>query len=374
MPEGTARMSGPQEFAAWRRRLSDAAVVRELAAQTPLVPVTEGVPGGNSLWLKMESQQPVRSFKIRGASYALALRREQLVRRGVVADSGGNHSQALAYAGSRLGVPVKIIMAAVVPETKKRATLGFGARDGSFELDTSPEDFTSAKQAARRDAEVDGRHYLSPYDDEDIIRGAGTLIPEILGQLDQQGVRRPQSLHVPIGGGGLISGLAEANRDAGAPLRIIGHEVEGADSAARSLHAPEPVEITGELNPWAEGLAVRVMGEHPHRRLREGLVEEVLVSTMPSVGRAYRWFRSNVPAGSGFLGEAHDCAEERATGWDEEVWAGLPEVSSMVAVAGVLEWLARTGVRDSAHVVVITGGNTDPQKAQAVLEMGDAAG
>lgn len=363
MSDRMTTSSGRRASGAWQRRRHDAGVLRELVEETPLIPVTEGVPGGNRLWLKLESEQPVRSFKIRGAAYALTLRREQLAVRGVIADSGGNHSQALAYAGSRLGVPVRIIMAAVVPDAKKRATLGFGAADGSFELDTSPEDFTLAKQAARRAAEEQGRHYLSPYDDQDIIRGAGTLLPEVLDQLETEGAAA-QSLHVPVGGGGLISGLAEANRDAGAPLRVIGHEAVGADSAARSLHTQEPVEVPGELNPWAEGLAVRILGRHPHHRLREGLVEDVRVHTMAATGSAYRWYRRNVLSDDG----------EEAGPWYEAVWAALPEVSSMVAVAGVLDWLERTGVQDAEHLVVITGGNTDPQKAQTVLQMGDDAG
>jgi len=337
----------------WSRRLRDLETVRPLVTETPLVLVEDGVPGGNRLWLKLESSQPVRSFKIRGATYAMSSRLEDLRSRGVVADSGGNHSQALAYAGARLGVPVKIVMAAVVPEGKKRATLGFGATDGSFELDTSPPDFVAAKVAAKEAARAEGRHYLSPYDDEDIIRGAATLLTEAVGQLSARGVS-PASVHAPIGGGGLISGLADANADLGSPMEVRGHEIEGADSAARSITSDRPVEVPGELNRYAEGLAVRVMGDRPHRRLRDGLVAGVDVTTLRGVGGAYAWWIEHArPA----LGESDRPPD----------LAGLPEVSSMVAVAGVLRHLEERGIVDGDHLVVVSGGNTDPTSARATV-------
>jgi threonine dehydratase len=349
--------SRTRDDSAWRQRLRDLGLVGSLAVQTPLIEVRDGLPNGNVVWLKLEQHQPVRSFKIRGATLALSVRLDELRRRGVVADSGGNHSQALAYAGARLGVPVKIVMAAVVPETKKRATLGFGATDGSFELDASPADFVVAKQVATEVGRREGRHYLSPYDDEDVIRGAATLVPEILGQLEDAGAPAPWSLHVPIGGGGLISGLADANAELGHAVRIHGHEIEGADSAARSFHSSTPVAVPGELNPYAEGLAVRMMGERPHRRLREGKVDGVAVSTLAEVGEAYEWYVACVLP---VLGT--DPADPGA------VWAALPEVSSMVAISGLLRYLRDSGIRDQTHVVVVTGGNTDRANARAAME------
>lgn len=363
-----------QAATAWQSRLSDLQLIAGMARRTELIPVTEGVPGGHRIWLKLETQQPVRSFKIRGAGYAMISRRDELSERGVVADSGGNHSQALAYAAHLLGVPVKIIMAAIVPDNKVQATRGFGADDGSFELDTSPADFTSAKEEASRVAETQGRQYLSPYDDEGIIRGAGTLLPEIIGQLEEREAPMPQSVHAPIGGGGLISGLADANRDAGTPLAVVGHEVSGADSAARSFRTEHPMEVPGELNTYAEGLAVRTMGERPHQRIREGLIDRVSVSSMAAVGEAYLWYRRHVLPTLGVTDSRNLDAPPAGDGspdFSEDVWQMLPEVSSMVAVAGLLDDLrtaegSATGPQD--HVLVITGANTNRRAVTAALE------
>ena len=361
-----------QARTSWQSRLSDLELIAGMIQRTALIPVTEGVPGGHRIWLKLETEQPVRSFKIRGASYALINRRDELKARGVVADSGGNHSQALAYAGRQLGIPVKIIMAALVPDNKVQATRGFGADDGSFELDTSPKDFTSAKAEAVGIAQRQGRQYLSPYDDEGIIRGGGTLLPEVLRQLEERGAPMPQSLHVPVGGGGLISGLADANRDARRPMAIVGHEVVGADSAALSFHTDHPVEVHGELNKYAEGLAVRTMGELPHRRIREGLIASVSVSSMAAVGEAYLWYRRYVLPTLGVLhdgGTDDRAAVKGHSDWSEETWQMLPEVSSMVAVAGLLDYLKNTessGAQD--HVLVITGANTNRNAVAATLE------
>lgn len=330
-------------------RLDDLATVAPLAVRTPLVAVPG--PRGSRLWLKLESAQEVRSFKIRGATYALNSRLEELRRTGVVADSGGNHSQALALAGSRLGVPVRIVMAAVVPEGKQQATRAFGARDGSFVLDVSPPDFPAAKARAREVATEDGCRYVSPYDDEDVICGAATVLTETLDQLREYGEPLPASVHAPIGGGGLISGLADVTADLGHPFVLQGHEIDGADSAARSLHSDEPVPVPGPLNPYAEGLAAPMIGACAHRRLRAGLVDGVRVATLAETGAAYEWYRRTVFPDS--------------TDWP---WGELPEVSSMVAVAGALRWLAENDVHGGDHVVVVTGGNTDPSKATAALE------
>src|SRR3954454_6769400 len=337
-------------------RVRDLEVVRQLAVETPLVEIADELPNRNQVWLKLESAQPVRSFKIRGATYALASQLDNLRHRGVVADSGGNHSQALAFAGTRLGVPVKIIMGSVVPEIKVETTRRFGATDGSFEIDTSPADFVVAKETAKRVAALEGRRYLSPYDDEDIIRGSATLVPEILRQLAARAAAVPRTVHLPIGGGGLISGTADRAAELGRPFALYGHEIVGADSAARSFDSPVPVEVPGELSRYAEGLAVRVVGARPHQRLRDRKVEGVLVSTLADVGAAYDWYRSAVLPRLGV-----------DSGDEEEVWSNLPEVSSMVAIAGLLRYLRQSEARGQTHLVVVSGGNLDRASARAAM-------
>lgn len=341
------------------QRLADLELVRQTTVTSPLVRLADPVGRDNTVWLKLESAQVVRSFKIRGATYALTRHAEVLRRRGVgvVADSGGNHSQALAFAGARLGVPVRIVMASVVPDSKKRATQAFGATDGTFNLDTSPADFVSAKISAKATAEQEGWHYLSPYDDEDIIRGAGTLVPEIIQQLHELGAAIPDTVHVPVGGGGLISGIADVNSEHQRLFALYGHEIVDADSAVRSFHSPEPVPVPGEPSRYAEGLAVKVMGVRPHQRLKDGKVDRIYVVDLAAVGQAYEWYTEVVLPQLGV--DRHD--PEKARGH-------LPEVSSMVAVAGLFEHLKDSGAENQSHLVVVSGGNTDHSNVQAAFE------
>jgi threonine dehydratase len=341
------------------QRLADLEVVRETTVTSPLLRLDAPVGRGHTVWLKLESAQVVGSFKIRGATYALANHAPELRRRavGVVADSGGNHSQALALAGARLGVPVKIVMASVVPDRKKRATEAFGATDGSFHLDTTPADFVRAKVSAKATAEQEGWHYLSPYDDEDIIRGAATLVPEFLEQLQRQGAAIPDAVHVPVGGGGLISGIADVNSEHRRLFALYGHGIVDADSAARSFHSPAPVPVVGEPNRYAEGLAVKVMGDRPHQRLRDGKVDGMYVVDLAAVGQAYEWYTEVVLPQLGV--DPRDPKRSRDH---------LPEVSSMVAVAGLFEHLRASGAESQSHLVVVSGGNTDHANVRAAVE------
>ena len=346
----------------WRERLDDLRLVRRTVIESPLAAIPAVT--GNRVLIKYEPAQEIRSFKIRGATYAMASDLDNLRERGVVADSGGNHSQAVALAGRELGVPVHIIMAAVVPENKVAATRSFGATDGSFELDTTPGSFVAAKEKAKNVATEQGKRYLSPYDDADIVRGTATLVPEIVHQLEASGRQSPHAVHVPVGGGGLISGIADVNHEQGRLFELYGYGITGADSAARSLRAVrehgamEPVPVPGEVNRDAEGLAVKCIGNEAFRRIRDGKIDDIFtVESLGEVGVAYRWYRHNAMPALGV-----DTSSEAA------VWDAMPEVSSMVAVAGMLRHLRESGARDQAHVVIISGSNTDRESFQHAVD------
>lgn len=352
----------------WRRRLDDLRLVQEAAIKSPLIEVPATIGNNNKILLKLESEQKIKSFKIRGATYALASDLESLRRRGVVADSGGNHAQAVALAGRELGVPVRIIMAAVVPENKKEATRFFGATDGSFELDTTPETFVDAKVKAKQVAhlDADGKppknadsypKYLSPYDDPAILRGTGTIVPEVVLQLEGRGWDMPRAFHVPVGGGGLIGGIADVNAEQGHLFDLYGHGLTGADSGARSLRSNEPVPVEGDPNILAEGLAVKVIGDQGHQRMRDGKIDDIATSTLAEVGEAYDWYIKNVLPVLGV-----DTADQEA------VWNNIPELSSMVAVAGALKQLRKFGVRNETHLVLISGGNINRERAQKAMD------
>jgi threonine dehydratase len=346
----------------WQERLHDLGLVRRAAIESRIVEI----PGvaGNRVLIKYEPDQKIRSFKIRGATYAMASDLDNLRERGVVADSGGNHSQAVALAGRELGVPVHIIMAAVVPENKVAATRSFGATDGSFELDTSPSSFVAAKAKAKRVAAEQGKRYLSPYDDACIVRGTATLVPEIMQQLAASNRESPYAVHVPVGGGGLISGIADVNREQGHLFELYGYGITDADSAARSLRAvrergaTEPVPVPGEVNRDAEGLAVKCIGNEAFRRIRDGKIDDIYtIESLAEVGAAYMWYMQNAMPALGV-----------DTSNDAAVWDAMPEVSSMVAVAGVLKHLRESGTQNQTHLVIISGSNTDRESFQHAID------
>lgn len=341
----------------WRQRLDDLEAVRPAAIESPLVEVPAPGGGNNTLLIKCEQYQAIRSFKIRGAMLALSSDLDNLRQTGVVADSGGNHSQAVAQAGAELGVPVQIIMAAVVPANKVAATRKFGADDGSFSLDNSPADFVIAKQTAKDAARNQSKKYLSPYDDPAIVRGTATLVPEIVMQLDQQGRAMPEAFHVPIGGGGLISGIADVNAEQGHMFDLFGYGITGADSAARSLKAvrdygsDEPAVVEGEINLDAEGLAVWRIGDELFDRIKDDKLTDIhTVKSLAPVGAAYEWYIATVMPKLGV-----DITDKQA------VWDNMPEVSSMVTVAGTLEHLQQVGAKNQTHLILMSGSNTDEE-------------
>lgn len=358
----------------WQERLHDLEIVRQAAIESPLLAVETSVEGNNKVLIKLESAQEIKSFKIRGATYAMASDLESLQHRGVVADSGGNHAQAVALAGRELGVPVQIVMAAVVPEGKKLATIGFGATDGSFTLDTTPPSFVDAKVKAKQIAGLDENgkppadeasypKYLSPYDDPAIVCGTATIVPELVGQLEKEGLAMPDAVHVPIGGGGLISGIADVNAERGHLFDLYGHGMTGADSAARSLHAARnsqsdsPTPVEGDPNVIAEGLAVKVIGEQGYQRIKDGKIDEIYTSELCDVGEAYDWYIKNVLPQLGV-----DTSDQEA------VWQNVPELSSMVTVAGMFRHIRQTGVQNQTHLVLMSGANIDRVKIQKAMD------
>lgn len=362
----------PEQAGLWQERLDDLAVVRQAAIESSLVELPDMIEGSNKVYLKMESEQKIKSFKIRGAAYAMASERAELVKRGVVADSGGNHAQGVALAGRELGVPVTIIMASLVPDNKVEATRAFGATDGSFNLDTTPVDFVAAKSQAKAMAGIDADgnlpsdpenypKYLSPYDDAAILRGTATIVPETVGQLEALGVNQVDAFHVPVGGGGLIGGIADANAEQGYMFDVYGHGVTDADSGARSLHSPTPVPLSGQPNILAEGLAVTVIGDQAHQRMRDGKIKDIYTSTVEEVGQAYNWYINKVLPIFG--------VDKRDI---EAVWDNLPEMSSMVAISGLFKHIRETGAHDQTHVVLVSGANINRQRSQVAIDAAQA--
>ncbi len=238
--------------------------IRDRVHRTPLVPSAAlSAHLGARVWLKLECLQKTGSFKPRGAFNKLLSLPTEERQRGVVAVSGGNHAQGVAYAARELGVAATIVMPASTPKNYLDATRGYGA-----EVVLTPDIRAAFAEMYRlRDA---GRVLLHPFDDPLVAAGQGTIGLEILEDLP--GVER---VYVSIGGGGLISGVATALRSIKPDVRVIGVETHGADAMARSLAANQLIELPA-ITSIARTLGAPKVCDFTLRHVRE-LVEEVKV-------------------------------------------------------------------------------------------------
>lgn len=227
---------------------------------------------GADVFLKFENLQFTASFKERGALNKLLLLTPAERARGVIAMSAGNHAQGVAYHAARLGIPAVIVMPKGTPNTKIKNTQVHGA-EVVLEGDTLAE---AADQALAR-AASDGLTFIHPYDDAAIIAGQGTIALEMLEDAPDLDV-----LVVPIGGGGLIAGIATAAKALRSELRVFGVESKAYCAMHQRLHA-QPVEVGGDT--IAEGLAVRDVGELTLDIVRR-LVEDVLLVEEATIERA----------------------------------------------------------------------------------------
>ena len=244
--------------------------VYDLARETPLTRA-EGLSRrlGNQVLLKREDLQPVFSFKLRGAYNKLINLDKKSLNRGVIAASAGNHAQGVAMGAARLGVQATILMPRTTPAIKVQAVRGFGAK-AVLHGDSYDEAYAQAMIWAA------DRHltFIHPFDDPDVIAGQGTIGMEILRQ-------HPQPLHavyVPVGGGGLIAGIAAYIKYVRPEVKVIGVEPEDAPTLHGALAAGHRVELP-QVGLFADGVAVRLIGEETFR-VAQGRVDEViLVST-----------------------------------------------------------------------------------------------
>eukprot|EP00948_MAST-09A_sp_MAST-9A-sp1_P002149 g2149.t1 len=223
---------------------------------------------GIDIWLKHEQQHFTGSFKERGARNALEQLTPQQKKIGVVAASAGNHAQALSRHGSEMGIPVTVIMPTIAPLTKVRRCRDFGAN-----VIVEGDDIAASKQIAmKRFVEAEGFQYINGFDDPEIIAGQGTMGLEMIeqeGDLD--------AVVVPIGGGGLIAGMALAIKTLNPRCEIIGVEPERCASYQRALDMgkPEKVLYDRKVETLADGLAVPEVGMNAFELARD-LVDRVI--------------------------------------------------------------------------------------------------
>ena len=295
--------------------------------QTPCLPSqTLSAIAGCELWLKFENLQFTASFKERGALNKLLWLREQGEVAGVVAMSAGNHAQGVAYHAARLAIPATIVMPAGTPMTKIVRT-----RDHGATVIVAGDDLDDAFALARQQAEAHGHAFIHPYDDPQVIAGQGTLGLEIAAS-----VPTADFVVVPIGGGGLISGIALAVRALMPNARIIGVQSRTYPSMVQAL--AEAPAVTANAMTIAEGIAVKSAGRLT-RRIVADLVDEVLL--------------------------VEEASMERAVALLQSVEKTVVEGAGAAALALILEQPARFAGR--RVVAPLTGGNIDPRMFAGVI-------
>ena len=286
---------------------------------------------GNAVFLKREDLQPVFSFKIRGAYNKIAGLSPEERARGVITASAGNHAQGVALSARRLGIRALVVMPETTPPIKVAAVRRLGG-EAVLHGSAYDEAYAHATQIARRE----GMTFVHPYDDPEVIAGQGTVAMEILRQ-------HPAPLHaifVPVGGGGLIAGIAAYVKTFWPEVKVIGVEPDDAPSLERALAAGKRV-VLDSVGLFADGVAVRQVGEEPFRVCREAVDEVVLVT------------------GDEICAAIKDIFDETRS---------VAEPAGALAVAGMKKYVEREGLRGADLVAIDSGANINFDRLRYIAE------
>ena len=285
---------------------------------------------GQEIYLKMDNLQRTGAFKERGALNKLLTLGDEEKRRGVIAASAGNHAQAVAYHATQRGIRSQIVMPLMTPLVKVAATRGYGA-----EVVLHGANYDEACAEAVRRAETEGMTFLHPFDDVEVIQGQGSIGLEILEQ-----VPNIEAVVVPIGGGGLIGGVACAIKERNPQVRVIGVQTERLPSMLRAAEAGEPVTIPAEAT-IADGIAVRRAAERT-LRLVERYVDELVTVDEEEIASAILVL-----------------LEREKT---------LAEGAGAAALAAVLQ--RKSSLTTERTAVLVCGGNIDVSLLAKIIERG----
>jgi len=286
---------------------------------------------GNSVLLKREDMQPVFSFKLRGAYNKMAGLSSAQLQRGVVAASAGNHAQGVAMAAQVLGCAATIVMPATTPAINVDAVAKRGAR-----VVLHGDSYDDAYQHGTMIASDEQKVFVHPYDDPEVIAGQGTIGMELLRQ-----ARAPiDAVFVPVGGGGLIAGIAAYLKRLRPEIKVIGVEPEEADAMARSLCKKERI-VLPQVGIFADGVAVKQVGAETFR-LCQMYVDEIIRVSNDAICAAIK-----------------DVFEDTRS---------ILEPAGALGVAGIKAWVAREQVTDRHLVAIASGANMNFDRLRFVAE------
>ena len=316
---------------AWLRAILTAPVY-EAAERTPLDPARRlSARLGENILLKREDEQPVFSFKLRGAYTRLARLSAEERARGVLAISAGNHAQGVALGARRLGLDAVIVMPATTPAIKVSSVEALGAR---IVLHGDSYDEAAAHGMALLQAE--GRTLIHPYDDQDVIAGQGTVAMELLA--DHHG--KLDAVFIPVGGGGLAAGMATYLKALDPSIRVIAVEPDDAACLKAALAANQPVRLE-HVGIFVDGCAVRQIGALPFELLRTR-VDDVITVDADQVCAAIR-----------------DVFEDTRS---------IVEPAGALAVAGMKRWCAENPGSGRTLAAVLSGANMNFDRLGYVSE------
>ncbi len=303
-------------------------VLKDVVITTPLVPISLPLDNNTQVYLKMENLQHTGVFKLRGAYFKMSTLTDEQKKLGVVTCSAGNHAQGVGYSSREFDIPATIFIPSIAPQSKIDRTAAYGVDieiiDGSFE---------AAKEAAEAFAEDTGAIYVPPYNDACIMAGQGTIGLEIMDACSDL-----DAIVVPVGGGGLIGGIALAAKTINPDIKVYGVESEGAPSMHASLAAGEPTTVTTEES-LADGLDIACPGDKTFAVAKE-YVDDVFVVTEEQIAQAIK-----------------------TLGIEEKI---IAEGAGACAYAAVSLGLVPLG--DNAKVAcVVSGGNIDASKFSEII-------
>lgn len=289
----------------------------------------------NTVLLKREDQQPVFSFKLRGAYNKMANLSPAELDRGVICASAGNHAQGVALSAAKLGARAVIVMPTSTPQLKVDAVRQLGG-----EVVLSGDSFTDAYQYAVKLQQEKGLTFVHPFDDPDVIAGQGTIAMEILRQLQRLGRPRLDAVFVAIGGGGLIAGVANYIKAVRPDIKVIGVQMNDSNAMIQSIEAQERVTLD-DVGLFSDGTAVKLVGKETFR-ISQNLVDDYVTVSTDEV-----------------------CAAIKDIFVDTR---SIVEPAGALAVAAIKQYAARHNKTGETYAAILCGANMNFDRLRFVAE------
>jgi threonine dehydratase len=309
--------------------------VYDVAVESPLeVARSLSARLGHTVLLKREDQQPVFSFKLRGAYNKMAHLSPAQLKKGVICASAGNHAQGVALSARKLGARAVIVMPVTTPQLKIDAVRALGG-----EVVLHGDSYSDAYEHAALLERKKGLTFVHPFDDPDVIAGQGTIAMEILRQIQSTGDRL-DAVFVAIGGGGLISGVANYIKAVRPEVRVIGVQMNDSDAMMQSVAAGRRVALP-EVGLFSDGTAVKLVGEETWRISRE-LVDEFITVDTDAV-----------------------CAAIKDVFVDTR---SIVEPAGALAVAAIKQYVARHRKKGQTYAAILCGANMNFDRLRFVAE------